>query len=99
MSNYLLTLEMVAMERRNVLGVAARFLLGAVCWSVCAGETEPFDQADSLRWGPYRPHMYLGIRPLVPKTLLMGLMWGHAENHSASRAPAVLPGNTFPLVI
>jgi mannosyl-oligosaccharide glucosidase len=30
----------------------------------------------SLLWGPYRPNLYLGIRPRVPESLLMGLMWG-----------------------
>ncbi|KAF2642248.1 glycoside hydrolase [Massarina eburnea CBS 473.64] len=30
----------------------------------------------SLLWGPYRPNLYLGIRPRVPDSLLMGLMWG-----------------------
>ncbi|KAL8382160.1 hypothetical protein RB595_006105 [Gaeumannomyces hyphopodioides] len=27
------------------------------------------------RWGPYRPNLYFGLRPQVPKTLLAGLMW------------------------
>lgn len=27
------------------------------------------------RWGPYRPNLYFGVRPQVPKTLLSGLMW------------------------
>ncbi|KAF2269219.1 glycoside hydrolase [Lojkania enalia] len=30
----------------------------------------------SLLWGPYRPNLYLGIRPRVPESLLLGLMWG-----------------------
>lgn len=30
----------------------------------------------SLLWGPYRPNLYVGIRPRVPDSLLMGLMWG-----------------------
>ncbi|PVH93879.1 glycoside hydrolase family 63 protein [Periconia macrospinosa] len=30
----------------------------------------------SLLWGPYRPNLYLGIRPRVPDSLFMGLMWG-----------------------
>ncbi|KAF2178121.1 glycoside hydrolase family 63 protein [Zopfia rhizophila CBS 207.26] len=33
----------------------------------------------SLLWGPYRPNLYLGIRPRVPESLLMGLMWGRLE--------------------
>ncbi|KAF2002759.1 glycoside hydrolase family 63 protein [Amniculicola lignicola CBS 123094] len=30
----------------------------------------------SLLWGTYRPNVYLGIRPRVPESVLMGLMWG-----------------------
>ncbi|KAF2692225.1 glycoside hydrolase family 63 protein [Lentithecium fluviatile CBS 122367] len=33
----------------------------------------------SLLWGPYRPNLYLGIRPRVPESLLMGLMWGKLD--------------------
>jgi hypothetical protein len=29
----------------------------------------------SLVWGPYRPNLYFGVRPRIPRTLLMGLMW------------------------
>ncbi|KAJ8112508.1 hypothetical protein OPT61_g5140 [Boeremia exigua] len=29
-----------------------------------------------LLWGPYRPNLYLGIRPRVPESLVAGLMWG-----------------------
>ncbi|KAF2201713.1 glycoside hydrolase [Delitschia confertaspora ATCC 74209] len=34
----------------------------------------------SQRWGPYRPNLYFGVRPQVPDTLLMGLMWADGEN-------------------
>ena len=30
----------------------------------------------SLLWGPYRPNLYLGIRPRMPDSLIVGLMWG-----------------------
>jgi mannosyl-oligosaccharide glucosidase len=33
----------------------------------------------SLLWGPYRPNLYLGMRPRVPESLLMGLMWGKLD--------------------
>ena len=29
----------------------------------------------SLLWGPYRPNLYLGLRPRIPNSLLLGLMW------------------------
>lgn len=34
----------------------------------------------SLLWGPYRPNVHFGIRPRIPESLLMGLMWAHTEN-------------------
>ncbi|KAH4928180.1 hypothetical protein HBI26_202840 [Parastagonospora nodorum] len=33
----------------------------------------------SLLWGPYRPNLYMGIRPRVPDSLIAGLMWGKEE--------------------
>jgi mannosyl-oligosaccharide glucosidase len=34
----------------------------------------------SLLWGPYRPNLYFGIRPRIPQSLLMGLMWAKTED-------------------
>lgn len=33
-----------------------------------------------LKWGPYRPGLYFGVRPNVAETLLMGLMWGNGDD-------------------
>ncbi|KAK3358234.1 glycoside hydrolase family 63 protein [Lasiosphaeria hispida] len=33
-------------------------------------------------WGPYRPNLYFGVRPQVPDTLLMGLMWASGDSRS-----------------
>jgi mannosyl-oligosaccharide glucosidase len=35
----------------------------------------------SMLWGPYRPNLYLGIRPRIPKSLLMGLMWSRVNEN------------------
>lgn len=32
------------------------------------------------RWGPYRPGLYFGVRPQIPETFLMGLMWASGES-------------------
>ncbi|KAJ4351018.1 Processing alpha glucosidase I [Ascochyta clinopodiicola] len=32
-----------------------------------------------LLWGPYRPNLYLGLRPRVPESLVAGLMWGKLD--------------------
>ncbi|KAJ4287663.1 Processing alpha glucosidase I [Kalmusia sp. IMI 367209] len=37
---------------------------------------------DSLLWGPYRPNLYFGIRPRIPKSLMGGLLWTKVEDHS-----------------
>ncbi|KAI0132692.1 glycoside hydrolase family 63 protein [Xylariales sp. AK1849] len=34
-------------------------------------------------WGPYRPNLYFGIRPQIPETLLMGLMWANGEDRTS----------------
>jgi mannosyl-oligosaccharide glucosidase len=36
----------------------------------------------SLLWGPYRPNLYFGVRPRIPKSLMTGLMWGKIETYS-----------------
>ncbi|XP_050205267.1 mannosyl-oligosaccharide glucosidase GCS1-like [Mercurialis annua] len=33
------------------------------------------EHKESLYWGTYRPHVYLGIRARTPKSLVAGLMW------------------------
>ncbi len=34
----------------------------------------------SLLWGPYRPNLYFGVRPRIPKSLMGGLMWARVDN-------------------
>ena len=34
----------------------------------------------SLLWGPYRPNLYFGVRPRIPKSLMGGLMWSKVES-------------------
>ncbi|KXX75152.1 putative mannosyl-oligosaccharide glucosidase [Madurella mycetomatis] len=36
----------------------------------------------SLLWGPYRPNLYFGVRPRIPKSLMTGLMWGKVETYT-----------------
>ena len=47
---------------------------------------------ESLLWGPYRPNLYFGVRPRIPKSLTTGLLWArtdsfetvqHSKKHSA----------------
>jgi mannosyl-oligosaccharide glucosidase len=34
----------------------------------------------TLLWGPYRPNLYFGVRPRLPKSLMSGLMWSKVED-------------------
>ena len=35
---------------------------------------------DSLLWGPYRPNLYFGVRPRIPKSLMTGLLWAKVDS-------------------
>lgn len=37
---------------------------------------------ESLLWGPYRSGYYLGIRPRLPLSLTLGLLWFNADSHT-----------------
>lgn len=38
---------------------------------------------DSLLWGPYRPNLYFGVRPRIPKSLMGGLLWTRVEDYQS----------------
>lgn len=40
----------------------------------------------SLLWGPYRPNLYFGIRPRIPKSLMLGLLWSRVEEFQGINA-------------
>lgn len=35
---------------------------------------------ESLVWGPFRPNLYFGVRPRIPKSLISGLLWTNVDN-------------------
>ncbi|KAJ6201774.1 glycoside hydrolase [Bipolaris maydis] len=45
-----------------------------------AVDENPSTNTQSLLWGPYRPNIYLGLRPRVPKSVIAGLMWARLED-------------------
>jgi mannosyl-oligosaccharide glucosidase len=51
-------------------------------WSAVAQETSVFSKAsnDSLLWGPYRPNLYFGLRPRLPKSVTTGLLWSRVDD-------------------
>ena len=62
---------------------AAAFLLSNALL-VASQETPVFSKAsnESLLWGPYRPNVYFGVRPRLPKSLVTGLLWGRVEDYT-----------------
>lgn len=70
------------MRQSQLQGLALYFL----CWVaglVCADDFELVSNETALRWGPYRPNLYVGVRPIVPKTLLMGVMWSRGDSRDS----------------
>lgn len=41
---------------------------------------------DSLLWGPYRSGYYFGIRPRLPHSLILGLLWFNADDHGGLKS-------------
>lgn len=37
-------------------------------------------QNSTLMWGPYKPNLYFGVRPRIPKSFTGGLMWAKVNN-------------------
>lgn len=40
------------------------------------------NKLDWQTWGPYRPNLYFGVRPQIPETLLMGLIWASGDDRN-----------------
>lgn len=46
---------------------------------------------ESLLWGPYRPNLYFGVRPRIPKSLLTGLLWAKVDSFQGVQNSALRP--------
>ena len=58
------------------------FLLNALLSSAQEEAILSKSANDSLLWGPYRPNLYFGVRPRIPKSLSTGLLWGRVEDYN-----------------
>ncbi|KAK5076751.1 Processing alpha glucosidase I [Lithohypha guttulata] len=71
----------------RVQGVVLSFLQSTVL--VAAQEAQSIlgsvPSNDSLLWGPYRPNLYFGVRPRIPKSLLTGLMWTNVDDFAKAQ--------------
>jgi len=39
----------------------------------------------SLFWGPYRPNLYFGVRPRLPKSVMGGLLWARVDEYESAQ--------------
>ncbi|KAH8695112.1 putative mannosyl-oligosaccharide glucosidase [Talaromyces proteolyticus] len=39
----------------------------------------------SLLWGPYKPGLYFGVHPRIPKSITAGLMWAKVDNYATAQ--------------
>src|ERR1700710_686121 len=51
-------------------------------------------QNQSLLWGAYRPNLYFGVRPRIPKSFMGGLMWAKVDEFQDVQNSASSP---FPM--
>jgi len=66
---------MLQLWRFSALGLLLSLLklaVGDVTQEVLAENAKLSNE--SLLWGPYRPNLYFGVRPRIPKSLPTGLM-------------------------
>ncbi|KAK2751817.1 Processing alpha glucosidase I [Onygenales sp. PD_40] len=77
---------------RSLLGAAASvYLLAAGQGAAAAAGDDASILAaevgrasnESLLWGPYRSNLYFGVRPRIPKSLLLGLMWAKLDEYDS----------------
>jgi hypothetical protein len=69
------------MKFLNALGVAVLLSVAAADdKSILYKETARATN-ESLLWGAYRPNLYFGVRPRLPKSLMAGLMWAKVEDY------------------
>ena len=62
----------------NTLLYAAAVVLGEAAQEVLAEGS--ILSNETLLWGPYRPNLYFGVRPRIPKSLTTGLLWAKVDS-------------------
>lgn len=71
-------------NRHNGLVKGLLFLL-AIQLPLANAQVADIEKATnaSLLWGPYRPNLYFGVRPRIPKSLMGGLLWTRVEDYAS----------------
>ena len=44
---------------------------------------------ESLLWGPYRPNLYFGVKPRIPKSISTGLLWAKVDDFRGAQESTV----------
>jgi mannosyl-oligosaccharide glucosidase len=52
--------------------------------------SQPKDDSQDLLWGTYRPNLYFGLRPKIPQSLMVGLMWFGTTDYNSVNSQSVL---------
>ena len=65
--------------------LALSILLSLVSFCLCDSAQKILSENakssnESLLWGPYRPNLYFGVRPRIPKSLVTGLLWAKVDS-------------------
>ena len=74
-------LAMIQLRPLPALGILLSLLsltLGEVAQEVLTENAKRSNE--SLLWGPYRPNLYFGVRPRIPKSLMTGLLWAKVDS-------------------
>lgn len=61
--------------------LAALPLLSGVAQAQDAASVFSKASNDTLLWGPYKPNLYFGVRPRIPKSVMTGLLWGQVDDY------------------
>ncbi|KAK1760445.1 glycoside hydrolase [Echria macrotheca] len=71
----------LAVAQLTALLCFSSIALAAGAESVLIGEIGRQNN-QSLLWGPYKPNLYFGVRPRIPRSLMAGLMWGRVDTYT-----------------
>jgi mannosyl-oligosaccharide glucosidase len=54
---------------------------------------------ESLLWGPYKPNLYFGVRPRLPKGLWTSLMWASVSDYETIGQSMPMPPLQFEVYV
>lgn len=63
----------------KMLSVASAFLIALSASALAQDSVFSKASNDTLLWGPYKPNLYFGIRPRIPKSVSLGMLWARTD--------------------